>query len=89
MIESLVLAANATPTDVITSLMPQGLPLIGGGIMGFVIGLAIKKLAKIAALVLGVIFALLMYLQYRHWINVDWLTERVRPELYPSITRRY
>ena len=61
--------------DTITSLMPHGLPLVGGGIMGFVIGYFLKKTLKIIILGIGLVFALITFLQYyKKWIAVDWAT---------------
>jgi uncharacterized membrane protein (Fun14 family) len=60
--------------DTITSLMPHGLPLVSGGIMGFVTGYFLKKILKIIMLGIGLVFALVTFLQYKQWIAVDWAT---------------
>jgi uncharacterized membrane protein (Fun14 family) len=65
---------NKMVVDTITSLMPHGLPLVGGGIMGFVIGYFLKKMLKIIILGIGLVFALITFLQYKKWIAVDWAT---------------
>jgi uncharacterized membrane protein (Fun14 family) len=64
-------------TTTITSssgLVNSGMPLIAGGVFGFLICIAIKKILKIAAFVLGLILALIMFLEYKHWISVNWST---------------
>jgi uncharacterized membrane protein (Fun14 family) len=59
--------------DTVTNLIPYGgLPLLGGGLVGFVLGWLCRKLLKLAIIGLGLIFALLAYLQYQKWIKVDW-----------------
>ena len=54
--------------------MPQGLPLVGDSVTGFVTGYFLKKLLKIIFLGIGLVFALVAFLQYRKWISVDWVT---------------
>jgi uncharacterized membrane protein (Fun14 family) len=49
-----------------------GVPLVGGGITGFAIGYALKKLIKVAIIGLGLILALIAYLEYRRWMSVNW-----------------
>ena len=58
--------------DTLTSLIPHGLPVVGGGLIGFVLGYICRKLIKIAMIGLGLIFALLVFLEYKKWIAVDW-----------------
>jgi uncharacterized membrane protein (Fun14 family) len=58
--------------DTLTSLIPRGLPVVGGGLIGFVLGYICRKLIKIAIIGLGLIFALLAFLEYKKWITVDW-----------------
>ncbi|MGD8238447.1 MAG: FUN14 domain-containing protein [Armatimonadota bacterium] len=43
-----------------------------GGITGFIAGYAFKKLTKIVAIMLGIIFILVQYLAYKHFININW-----------------
>jgi uncharacterized membrane protein (Fun14 family) len=46
---------------------------IGGGFfVGILIGYALKKVMKIVAIVIGLFFAGLAYLQYQHIVNVNW-----------------
>ncbi len=45
----------------------------GGFLFGAVAGYAIKKVMKIAAVVIGLFVAALAYLSYRGWINVRWV----------------
>ena len=44
----------------------------GGFLFGAVAGYALKKLAKIAAVVIGLFIAALSYLSYRVWVGVKW-----------------
>jgi uncharacterized membrane protein (Fun14 family) len=43
-----------------------------GGIVGFLIGFIIKKLFKILAIIAGVFFAALLYLEQQGIVNVNW-----------------
>jgi uncharacterized membrane protein (Fun14 family) len=43
-----------------------------GGIAGFLIGFALKRIMKILAVIAGVFFAALMYLESQHIVNVNW-----------------
>jgi uncharacterized membrane protein (Fun14 family) len=44
----------------------------GGFLFGAVAGYAIKKVMKIAAVVIGLFVAGLAYLSYRGWVDVQW-----------------
>jgi len=49
------------------------LPTMGGGFfVGIVIGYALKKVVKIVAIVVGLFFVGLAYLQYQQIINLNW-----------------
>ena len=43
-----------------------------GGVLGFVVGYAIKKMIKIVIVVMGAFAALLIYLEYKGIINVNY-----------------
>ncbi len=43
-----------------------------GGIIGFFIGYAIKKITKIAIIILGVFFIALIYLEYNGFIVINY-----------------
>ena len=45
----------------------------GGFLFGAVAGYAIKKVMKIAAVVIGLFVAGLAYLSYRVWVDVKWV----------------
>ena len=46
---------------------------IGGGfVAGILIGYALKKVVKLAAVVVGLFFAGIAYLQYQQILNVNW-----------------
>jgi uncharacterized membrane protein (Fun14 family) len=49
-------------------------PLATGGLFGFGCGYLLKKLLKLALLVLGGIALLLGYLEFSKWISVNWVT---------------
>ena len=44
-----------------------------GGLIGFLIGFLIKKLFKILAIIAGVFFAALIYLEQQGIVNVNWV----------------
>ena len=43
-----------------------------GGITGFLIGFALKKVIKLIAVIIGVFFGALLYLQSQNIISIDW-----------------
>jgi uncharacterized membrane protein (Fun14 family) len=43
-----------------------------GGIAGLLVGFALKRITKILAVITGVFFAALMYLESQHIVNVNW-----------------
>ena len=43
-----------------------------GGIAGFLVGFTLKRIMKILAVIAGVFFAALMYLESQHIVNVNW-----------------
>ena len=43
-----------------------------GGIAGFLVGFALKRIMKILAVIAGVFFAALLYLESQHIVNVNW-----------------
>jgi uncharacterized membrane protein (Fun14 family) len=46
---------------------------IGGGFfLGFIAGYAIKKVLKLAAVIVGLFIAALAYLEYQRIVSVDW-----------------
>ena len=47
-------------------------PLIGGGLIGFSVGWALKKIMKLAFIAIGLLSLFLGYLEYKHWILVNW-----------------
>jgi uncharacterized membrane protein (Fun14 family) len=59
------------------NLISTGTPLVGGGLLGFCIGWVIKKIMKLVFIGLGLIMLVLGFLEYKHWISVNWsVTER-------------
>jgi uncharacterized membrane protein (Fun14 family) len=55
-----------------TDLMPFAGTIGGGFFVGLLAGYAIKKIIKIAGLIIGVFIAVLAYLEYQRIIQVDW-----------------
>ena len=51
---------------------PIGATIGGGFFAGVLIGYALKKVLKILALVVGLFFAGLAYLQYQEIVNINW-----------------
>lgn len=46
---------------------------VGGGFfLGFIAGYAIKKVLKLAAVIVGLFIAALAYLEYQRIVSVDW-----------------
>jgi uncharacterized membrane protein (Fun14 family) len=46
---------------------------VGGGfLIGFITGYAIKKVIKLAAIIVGLFIAALAYLEYQRILDVDW-----------------
>ena len=45
----------------------------GGFLFGAVVGYAIKKVMKIAAIIIGLFVVGLSYLSYRGWVDVKWM----------------
>jgi uncharacterized membrane protein (Fun14 family) len=56
-------------SEILTPLVFQ---LGAGGVAGFVVGYALKKLAKIVAFIAGLFFIALLYLAYVGIINVNY-----------------
>jgi uncharacterized membrane protein (Fun14 family) len=55
-----------------SSVMPFVSTIGFGGIAGFLVGFAIKRIMKILAVIAGVFFAALLYLESQHIVNVNW-----------------
>jgi uncharacterized membrane protein (Fun14 family) len=56
----------------VTDLMPFAGTIGGGFFIGLLAGYAIKKILKIAALIVGLFIAALAYLEYHRIIDVNW-----------------
>jgi uncharacterized membrane protein (Fun14 family) len=54
------------------SIMPFVSTIGFGGIAGFFVGFALKRIMKILAVIAGVFFAALLYLESQHIVNVNW-----------------
>jgi uncharacterized membrane protein (Fun14 family) len=53
-------------------LAPFAGTVVGGFLVGFITGYAIKKVIKLAAVIIGLFIAALAYLEYQRILNVDW-----------------
>jgi uncharacterized membrane protein (Fun14 family) len=67
------------------NLNPENLvgPLAGlgfGGMVGAVVGYAAKKMTKVVAIGLGVIFVLMQTMVYLGWIEIDWAAMQTSAE---------
>jgi uncharacterized membrane protein (Fun14 family) len=56
----------------VNDLMPIASTIGGGFFVGLLAGYAIKKIIKIAAVIVGLFIAALAYLEYQRIIQVDW-----------------
>ena len=56
----------------VTDLMPFVGTIGGGFFVGLLAGYAIKKILKIAAVIVGLFIAALAYMEYRRIIDVNW-----------------
>jgi uncharacterized membrane protein (Fun14 family) len=55
-----------------SNIMPFVSTIGFGGIVGFLLGFALKRIMKILAVIAGVFFAALLYLESQHIVNVNW-----------------
>jgi uncharacterized membrane protein (Fun14 family) len=55
-----------------TDLAPFAGTVGGGFLIGLITGYAIKKVAKLAAVIVGLFIAALAYLEYQRILSVDW-----------------
>jgi uncharacterized membrane protein (Fun14 family) len=55
-----------------TDLAPIAGTVGGGFLVGFITGYAIKKVVKLAAVIVGLFIAALAYLEYQRILSVDW-----------------
>src|SRR2546429_3388293 len=55
-----------------SNIMPFVSTIGFGGIVGFLVGFAIKRIMKILAVIAGVFFAALLYLESQQIVNVNW-----------------
>jgi uncharacterized membrane protein (Fun14 family) len=54
------------------STLSAGAPLAGGGLLGLAAGYALKKVMKLALIGFGLLILVIGYLEYKHWISVNW-----------------
>ena len=58
--------------DQTQNLISVGTPLVAGGLVGFATGFAIRKIMKLVFIGLGLLVLILGFLEYKHWILVNW-----------------
>jgi uncharacterized membrane protein (Fun14 family) len=58
--------------DMVTDLAPFSGTVGGGFLIGFITGYAIKKVVRLTAVIVGLFFAALAYLEYQRILKVDW-----------------
>jgi uncharacterized membrane protein (Fun14 family) len=56
----------------IESFSPTLFSIGSGGVIGFLVGFAVKRVIKILAVIAGIFFGVLMYLQSQSLISVNW-----------------
>jgi uncharacterized membrane protein (Fun14 family) len=61
----------------VPDLMPFAGTIGGGFFVGLLAGYAIKKIIKIAAVIIGLFIVVLAYLEYQRIIQVDWTSIQV------------
>jgi uncharacterized membrane protein (Fun14 family) len=44
-----------------------------GGIAGFIVGYALKKIGKVVAIFLGILFVILQILAYYGFVSINWI----------------
>jgi uncharacterized membrane protein (Fun14 family) len=63
-----ILAIILAPSNIMPFVSTIGF----GGIVDFLVGFALKRIMKILAVIAGVFFAALLYLESQHIVNVNW-----------------
>jgi len=58
--------------DIVSVFGPPAALFFGAGVIGFVLGYALKKVAKWIAVLLGLFFMGLAYMDYNGWVKVNW-----------------
>jgi uncharacterized membrane protein (Fun14 family) len=58
--------------DIVSVLGPPAAVFFGAGGIGFIFGYTIKKVAKILAVIVGLFFMGLAYMDYNGWVKVNW-----------------
>jgi uncharacterized membrane protein (Fun14 family) len=58
--------------DIISVFGPPAAVFFGAGGIGFVFGYTVKKVAKILAVIIGLFFLGLAYMDYNGWVKVNW-----------------
>src|SRR6266496_4725502 len=63
---------NRNMINIESDIMPFVSTIGFGSIAGFLLGFVLKRIMKILAVIAGVFFAALLYLESQHIVNVNW-----------------
>lgn len=63
---------NTMTMDIVSVFGPPAAVFFGAGGIGFIFGYAVKKIAKILAVIVGLFFMGLAYMDYNGWVKVNW-----------------
>ena len=58
--------------DIVSVFGPPAAVFFGAGGIGFVLGYAVKKVAKIVAVIVGLFFMGLAFMDYNGWVKLNW-----------------
>jgi uncharacterized membrane protein (Fun14 family) len=75
--------------DQTQNLITAGTPLVAGGLAVFATGFAIRKIVKSVFIGLGLLALVLGFLEYKHWISVNWtVAENQSSAIITNITNK-
>ncbi|MGM0608748.1 MAG: FUN14 domain-containing protein [Candidatus Muiribacteriota bacterium] len=64
---------NDTDSIINSNFLVQLIAMLGfGGLIGFVTGFAVNKVARLFAILLGIVFIVIQIMAFQGWITVDW-----------------
>lgn len=81
-----VLDSTAVEVPDIAAIAPYLQQLTFGAVAGFLVGYALKKVGKVVAIGIGILFVLIQVLAYYGFVSVNWVQvqERFDPLLEPA-----
>lgn len=85
-----VLDSTAVEIPDLTTIAPYLQQLTFGAVAGFMVGYALKKVGKVVAIAIGLVFVLIQVLAYYGFVSVNWgeVQERFDPLLEASSLNR-